>query len=201
MAAGIESLGHASFRLSAGGQVVYIDPYEIEGDPRDGTAVLCTHDHRDHCSPDDIGKVAGAGCVILAPESCRAKVEALLQFVAVAPEGEYDAGGVPVKTVPAYNIDKAFHPRSAGGVGYLVTIGGETVYHAGDTDVIPEMDGLAPDVALLPVGGKYTMDAEEAARAFRKTGAKRAIPMHFGAVAGSKADAERFIKLTRNGLA
>ncbi len=195
MAAGIESLGHASFRLSAGGHVVYIDPYKLEAAPHDATVVLCTHDHHDHCSPEDIRKVAGEACVILAPESCRAKVEALSQFVAVAPGGEYDAGGVPVKTLPAYNIDKAFHPKSAGGVGYIVTIGGETVYHAGDTDAIPEMEGLAPDVALLPVGGKYTMDAEEAAEAFKKTGAKRGIPMHFGAVAGSKADAERFMNL------
>jgi L-ascorbate metabolism protein UlaG (beta-lactamase superfamily) len=80
-----------------------------------------------------------------------------------------------------------------------VTIGGETVYHAGDTDVIPEMEGLAPDVALLPVGGKFTMTAEEAAEAFAKLGAKRAVPMHFGSVAGSQADADRFLELVGEG--
>ena len=195
MAAEIEHIGHASFRLSAEGKVVYVDPYEIEGAPHDATAVLCTHDHHDHCSPDDVEKVAGEACVILAPEGCRAKVEDLGAFVAVEPGGEYDAGGLPVETVPAYNIGKAFHPKSAGGVGYIVTVGGERVYHAGDTDLVPEMEGLAPNVALLPVGGTYTMNAEEAAGAFKTIGAKRAIPMHFGSVAGTKADAERFMRL------
>ena len=195
MPAEIEHIGHASFRISAEGKVIYIDPYEIEGEPHDATAVLCTHEHFDHCSPDDIAKVAGESCVILAPEGCRANVERPGKFVAVATGGEYDAAGVPVRAVPAYNIEKAFHPKSRGDVGYVVSIGGETVYHAGDTDLIPEMEGLAPDVALLPVGGTYTMNAEEAARAFKKIGAKRAIPMHFGSVAGSKADAERFMKL------
>ena len=104
-----------------------------------------------------------------------------------------------MRVVAAYNTNKQFHPKAARGVGYIVTLGGETVYHAGDTDVIPEMENLAPgaqiDVALLPVGGTYTMTAEEAAEAFKLLGAKRGVPMHFGSVAGSQADADRFMKL------
>jgi len=196
MAAKIEHLGHAAFRLSDGDKVVYVDPYEIEGKPGDATAVLVTHEHFDHCSAEDVAKVAGAETAILAPADCRSKLDGIgKEFVAVERGGEYDAGGVSVRAVAAYNTNKQFHPKAAGGVGYIVTLGGETVYHAGDTDVIPEMDGLAPDVALLPVGGTYTMTAEEAAEAYKLLGAKRAVPMHFGSVAGSQADADRFMKL------
>lgn len=200
MAAKIEHLGHASFRLSDGDRVVYVDPYQIEGKPGDATAVLVTHEHFDHCSAEDVAKVAGPETAILAPADCRAKLDGIGNaFVAAERGGEYDTGGVPVRAVAAYNINKQFHPESAAGVGYIVTLGGETIYHAGDTDVIPEMEGLAPgveiDVALLPVGGTYTMTAEEAAEAFKLLGAKRALPMHFGSVAGTQADADRFMRL------
>jgi len=200
MAAKIEHLGHAAFRLSDADSVVYIDPYEIEGKPGDAAAVLVTHEHFDHCSAEDVAKVAGPETVILAPADCRAMLEGCgKEFVAVERGGEYGAGGVAVRAVAAYNINKQFHPKAAGGVGYLVTLGGETIYHAGDTDVIPEMENLAPgieiDVALLPVGGTYTMTAEEAGQAFKLLGAKRAVPMHFGSVAGSQEDADRFMKL------
>ena len=196
MAATIEHLGHAAFRLSDEKSVVYVDPYEIGGKPGDASAVLVTHEHFDHCSAGDVANVAGPETVILAPADCRSKLDGIgKEFIAVERGGEYAAGGVPVRAVAAYNVGKQFHPKSAAGVGYIVTLGGETIYHAGDTDVIPEMEGLAPDVALLPVGGTYTMTAEEAAEAFKLLGAKRAVPMHFGSVAGTQADADRFMKL------
>jgi L-ascorbate metabolism protein UlaG (beta-lactamase superfamily) len=200
MPAKIEHLGHASFRLSGEGKVVYVDPYKLEAEPHDATAVLVTHSHFDHCVPEDVAKVAGADTVVVAPEDCRGKLGSIgADFIAASPGAALEAGGVPVRAVAAYNTDKDFHPKANAWVGYVVTIGGETVYHAGDTDVIPEMEGLAPDVALLPVGGKFTMTAEEAAEAFAKLGAKRAVPMHFGSVAGSQADADRFLELVGEG--
>ncbi len=200
MPAKIEHLGHASFRLSGDGEVIYVDPYELKSEPHDATAVLVTHSHFDHCAGEDVAKVAGAKTVIVAPEDCRERLARLgSEFIAASPGARLEAGGVPVRAVAAYNIGKDFHPKANGWVGYVVTIGGETVYHAGDTDVIPEMTGLAPDVALLPVGGKFTMTAEEAAEAFAKLGAKRGVPMHFGSVAGSQADADRFIELVSKG--
>lgn len=196
MSVDIKHIGHAAFRLSAEGKTIYIDPYNMPPGEPIATAILITHDHYDHCSAADAKKVAGPSTVVLAPEICRAKLRGIGgKFIAVKPGGSYDAGGVSVRTVPAYNLGKTFHSRSAGHVGYIVLLGGESIYHAGDTDLIPEMENLRPDVALLPVGGTYTMTAEEAAEAFKKLGAKRAIPMHFGVVVGSKADADRFFEL------
>jgi len=195
MAAGIEWLGHATFRLTGGGRKVYVDPFQVE-DPDDADLVLVTHDHHDHCSPEDIEKVSRPDTVIAGPESCRDKVAGLgAEFVAVGQSGGYEAAGVSFSTVPAYTVGKDFHPRSAGGVGYIVEIGGERVYHAGDTDRIGEMTGVEADVALLPVGGKYTMTASEAAEAFRMMKAGRGVPMHYGSIVGSSDDADEFERL------
>jgi len=101
--------------------------------------------------------------------------------------------GVPIETVPAYNVNKPFHPKAAGHVGFIVTAGGQRIYHAGDTDLIPEMKDIKTDIALLPVSGTYVMTADEAAQAVDRIKPKVAIPMHYGAgVAGTKKDAERF---------
>ena len=110
-------------------------------------------------------------------------------------------GGVTVTAVPAYNLDKfrgpgePYHPREAGYLGYVVEMDGLRVYHAGDTDAIPEMSDVRCDVALLPVGGTYTMTADEAAAACDALGAATAVPMHFADIVGTQADAERFREL------
>ena len=103
--------------------------------------------------------------------------------------------GIKIQVVPAYNVGKQFHPQERGDVGYVVTVDGVIYYHAGDTDRIPEMTKIQTDVAFLPVGGTYTMDAEAAAPAAKDVQAKVAVPMHWGSVVGSKKDAEAFEKL------
>ncbi len=190
----LETLGHASVRIKGAEEVIYIDPYQIAGG-EEATIVLVTHDHFDHCSPEDVLKVASGATKVFAPSSCRAKLDGIGSFTAVRPGGEYTARSARIRAIPAYNIDTGFHPKNAGGVGYVVELDGKTYYHAGDTDLIPEMDGLNVDVAVLPVGGTYTMTAEEAAEAFKKIGAKEGVPMHYGSVVGTEADADRFRKL------
>lgn len=193
----IEHLKHATFKLSAGGVTVYIDPYEVEGSPRDGDVVVCTHDHYDHCSPDDVLKVAKKDAVIVASVNCREKVEKLgLQYHLLEPGGKVEVKGVVVEAVPAYNIGKKFHPREYKGIGVIVSLGGVRVYHAGDTDHIPEMRELRGrvDVALLPVSGTYVMTADEAVKAALEIQPKLAIPMHYGVIVGSQRDAEHFKK-------
>ncbi len=191
----IERISHAAFKLSNGGIVVYIDPYNIPEATKDGDVVICTHDHFDHCSPTDIKKVAKPDATIVAPGNCRGKIKDLgLEFIQLDPGEEKEVKGVSIRAIPAYNIGKRFHPKAYGGIGVIVKIAGVSVYHAGDTDFIPEMKELEGkvDVALLPVSGVYVMDVDEAVKAAEAIKPKVVIPMHYGAIVGSDRDAEAF---------
>jgi L-ascorbate metabolism protein UlaG (beta-lactamase superfamily) len=203
MSATIEWLGHDSFRLSDE-VTVYIDPWQLsDGAPAD--LILITHEHFDHCSPEDVQKVLAPNTVILANA---ASIKLLKENNTQADMREVKAGdklevaGVPVEVVPAYNLNKfrspgePFHPKQAGHNGYVVTIGGERIYHTGDSDAIPEMKDVACDILLVPVSGTYVMTAEEAVEASRAINpSKLAIPMHYGTIVGNEEDALRFKEL------
>jgi len=190
-------LKHDAFLLKGEGVVVAIDPYELRSVPEKADLVLVTHDHFDHCDPNSVRLVAKPDAVIVAPQNAASK---LGKNVRVVKAGDVlTEKGVTVKVVPAYNVRperQRFHPKNYGGVGYLITLAGKTVYHPGDTDLIPEMDNLGQvDIALLPVSGTYVMDAQEAAEAVKRIKPTHVIPMHYGSIVGSKADAEKFAQL------
>lgn len=190
----IEWLGHASFRIKAKGKVIYIDPFKVEGGEK-ADIILITHDHYDHCDQVSINAIKKPGTVIICPQLCSRKVSGSRKIDA----GEsISLDEIEVKAVPAYNTDKDFHPKEIG-VGFIVRVAGKTIYHAGDTDRIPEMDDLKGkiDAALLPVGGTYTMNAEEAAEAANAINPGIAIPMHWGKIIGSAEDAKKFKKLAK----
>ncbi len=185
----IRWLGHAGFMIK-GKRVIYIDPYQLEF-PDVGDIILITHDHQDHCSPDDVKWLRRGATVIVAPETCASKFQGDVRSVEAG--DTLSIRGVAIDVVPAYNRDKDNHPKEAGGVGYVITtVEGLRIYHAGDTDLIPEMEHIEADVALLPVGGTYTMDAAEAAQAANLIKPRLAIPMHWGTLVGSREDAEKF---------
>jgi len=184
----IEWLGHATV-LIRGEKTVMVDPWKVSSrEPVD--LVLVTHSHFDHCSPEDVAKVRGPRTEVVAPADAAAKLGEGVKTI--LPGEALDVAGVRIEAVPAYNIDKAFHPRENRWVGYVVTMGGERVYVAGDTDRTEELSSVKADVAVLPIGGTYTMNAEEAAEAANAMGASLTIPVHFGDVVGSEADARRF---------
>ena len=191
----VEWLGHAGFRIRAGRKVVYIDPYRVaDGPPAD--LILLTHGHYDHFSPQDVERLRGRDTVVVAPPAVAERVSG--RVISLAP-GEGIDDPLDVRAVAAYNTSKRdpdgnlFHPREAGGVGYVLNVRGERLYHCGDTDVIPEMDQVAGvDVALLAVSGVYVMTAAEAAEAARRIGPRVAVPMHWGEHIGTRADAEAF---------
>lgn len=193
----IKVITHSCIRITEGGIVIYADPFRMPDDPRDGDIILITHDHFDHFSPEDIKKAAKSGAVIAAPEKMAKKAadETGMSVTPVKPGGEYEISGLSVETVPAYNILKPFHPKSAGWVGYIVTVEGRRIYIAGDTDVTPESKKVKCDVAMLPVGGKYTMTAKEAAALTDIIKPAEAIPTHYGTVVWSADDGKLFASL------
>jgi L-ascorbate metabolism protein UlaG (beta-lactamase superfamily) len=192
-------LGHDSFRLD-GPPVIYFDPWKLPSGSPVADVVLVSHDHYDHLSAGDVKKVSGPKTVVIANPSAAAKLKGAR---VIRPGEKITVGDVTVEAVPAYNVNKfrspgvVFHPKNAEHVGYIVTVGGERLYHAGDTDHIPEMSGITCDVALLPVSGTYVMVAEEAAEAAKAIKPRIAVPMHYGDkdVVGTLADAERFKQL------
>lgn len=190
----LRRLGHDSFLL-AGPPAIYIDPWKLGGDLPAADLVLVTHDHFDHCSPEDVAKISKPGTVVIANPAAAQK----LKGARVLRPGESLAvGEVTVTATPAYNTNKfrgpgqPFHPKDAQGNGYIIAVGGETLYHAGDTDHIPEMADLDVTVALLPVSGTYVMTAAEAAAAARDIRAGVFVPMHYGDIVGGDADVARF---------
>ena len=192
----IEWLGQAGFRLKGGGKTIYIDPYNIspENSGEKADIILITHDHYDHCDSKSIDIVKKEDTIIFAPQACAEKIQ---NVRTMNPGDSVDEAGIKIVAVHAYNINKEFHPKGKG-IGLILTVNNKTIYHAGDTDKIPEMKNLGNiDIAMLPVGGTYTMTAEEAAEALNDINPKIAIPMHYGSVVGSKEDAEKFKELAK----
>ncbi|MHB8882264.1 MAG: MBL fold metallo-hydrolase [Thermodesulfovibrionales bacterium] len=189
----IHWLGHDTFRIT-GQKTIYTDPFQVKKkDVAD--IILITHEHRDHCSPEDVRKLQGPATVIVAPADCAAKLGGTIKTV--RPGDVLEVQGIKIEAVPSYNTNKQFHTKDRGWVGYIFTVNGQRIYIAGDTDHIPEMKTIRVDIALLPVSGTYVMTAEEAVKAALDIKPKLAIPMHYGSIVGSKDDAKRFAEALR----
>jgi L-ascorbate metabolism protein UlaG (beta-lactamase superfamily) len=190
MAVEIQWLGHASFKISGDGAVIYIDPWKLGKAEHDATAVLVSHSHYDHYSAPDIAKAAGPDTEIVGSGDVIAKER---KGRAIKPGETVTVGGASVTAVASYNPSKQFHPRGNNWLGFVVEVGSKRIYYAGDTDLTDEMKRLSDiDVALLPVGGTYTMNAEEAAQAVEHIKPRQAIPYHWGDIVGGRGDAEQF---------
>ncbi len=195
-------LGHDGFKLKRD-KVAYVDPFRLKAESEPGDLVCVSHEHSDHLSVDDLKRVVTPQTTIVTIPACEKAVKALgpkaVRLVKAGDRIEVD--GIAVEAVAAYNTSKfrspgqPFHPPADGKVGFIVSLGGIRIYHAGDTDHIPEMaSAKGVDVALLPVSGTYVMTADEAIGACRAIQPKLAIPMHYGTIVGSAADAETFRK-------
>jgi len=203
----IKWLGHSGF-LIRDSKVIYIDPYQIKENCEKADLILITHAHHDHCSIEDIDKIIQEGTKIILPAGCQSKITKLkipVEMIIVGVGQEFVFDPVRITAFPAYNLDKDFHPRDEEGVGYLIKLNGAFIYHAGDTDKIPEMQRLTGHkqegkkfVALLPVGGRFTMTAEEAADAAKLIKPDVVIPMHYGSIVGDDKDAEEFCELCKD---
>ncbi len=188
----IKWLGHASFRIETEDKTIYIDPWKLKGGKK-ADLILITHTHMDHFNEDDIKKASGPDTTIICSMDAK---DGIRNLIRMSPGERREEEGIMIEAHRAYNPTKEFHPKEKNWNGYVVDIGGYRIYHSGDTDVIPEMKAVRDiDVALLPVGGTYTMTPEEAAEAVSMIKPKKAVPMHWGDIVGSRDDAERFKKL------
>jgi len=191
----IHWLGHDSFRIEGSSQVIYVDPWQIKAGTK-ADLILVTHNHHDHCSPEDIEKVQKESTVIVTIAEAAKDLSGRIQIV--EPGNQLSVGDTAIQVVPAYNLNKfrspgnPFHPQTAGHVGFVINVDGVRIYHTGDTDYIPEMETIQADVILVPVSGIYVMTAEEAIQATASIQPQVAIPMHVGRSIGSLSDAERF---------
>jgi L-ascorbate metabolism protein UlaG (beta-lactamase superfamily) len=198
----IRWFGHDTFTLTHGGLTVCIDPYRLDK-KIDADIVLISHNHFDHLSNDDLNKVSSEKTTIVAAKECLGQIKAKnKEIIGIAPNEEKILGGIKIRAVRAYNTNKInpdtkkpFHPKEDDKLGFIITINNVTFYHTGDTDDIPEMNDLRPDVLFIPVSGTYVMTASEAVAAVQKIKPKLAIPMHYGTIVGSKDDATAFKKL------
>ena len=189
----------SSIRIRCSAGTIYADPFRMNESPRDADIVLITHDHYDHFSPEDLAKVICPDTVLIVPEKMAAQAGVFTGQVkaieTVVPGQAYKVAGLSFATVASYNKLKPFHPKKNGWVGYILELDGQKVYIAGDTDKTKENSAVQCDIALVPVGGKFTMDAKEAADLINTIRPAVAIPTHYGTIVGKKSDGERFASL------
>ncbi len=194
----IKVLCHSSIRVQKE-KVIYIDPFKIIENCNDADIIFITHDHYDHYSEEDIEKIRKESTLIIVPEPMGEKVLnngfTKENVIEVSPNKKYEVKGIEFETVPAYNINKQFHPKENNWVGYIIELDNVKYYIAGDTDITEENKKVKCDVAFVPVGGTYTMDFEEAATLANELKSKIAVPTHYGSVVGKKEDATNFINL------
>ena len=201
---GIEFLGHSGFLITCKeGKKIAVDPYNVSQNVPKADIILITHGHYDHCSIKDIEKLSQKGTIVIIPADCQSKITKIkdVEMQIIESGDEIEIKKIKISAVPAYNIKKQFHPKKEGWLGYLIKIENVTIYHAGDTDKIPEMKKLTGHgkhgnefIALLPVSGTYVMTAEEASEVASLLSPDLVIPMHYGAgVAGTIEDAQNFV--------
>ncbi len=199
----IEVLCHSSIRMN-NEKRIYVDPFHIEENYQDADIILITHSHYDHFSEEDIEKVRKADTKIYVTEdyveNARQLVFSENKIIGVKPNQTYYEGNIEINTVPAYNVNKQFHPKENNWVGYILKIDGISYYIAGDTDITEENKKIKCDVAFVPVGGTYTMTAKEAAEIVNIIKPKVAIPIHYGDIVGTKEDATTFVNNLENGI-
>ena len=192
----IEVFTQSSIRITDGDCRIYIDPFQMREAPKDADFILITHDHYDHFSPKDIEKVSNGKSVLIVPAKMIPQAEKISSIVgeihSVMPGEHYGICGLEFDTVAAYNNLKPFHPKSAGWVGYILQIDGERIYISGDTDMNRDNRDVKCDIALVPIGGTYTMDAKKAAEFINTIRPTVAIPTHYGSIVGKKEDADVF---------
>ncbi|MBR4830169.1 MAG: MBL fold metallo-hydrolase [Bacilli bacterium] len=171
-------------------KIIYFDPYKIDKEYNDADIIFITHNHYDHMDEESIMKVKNDNTIIVAPKSMEDVIKKIdfKEYIFLEPFENKELDGISINTIPAYNIDKPFHPRSNNWLGYIINIDNVTYYVAGDTDATPEIEDVKCDIAFIPIGGHFTMDVNEATELIKKMNTKIVIPIHYGSIIGNITD-------------
>ena len=206
----VRVLTHSAIRIEAqSGAVIYFDPFQLVEEPHDADAIFITHDHYDHLSPQDVAKVANKSTVVVVPQSCvesandKLGAESTVKIVAMAPGESREVAGLSVEAVHAYNVQTErlqFHPQANDWLGYVVTVDGVRYYVSGDTDQNPDNEKVSCDVALIPIGGTYTMDPAQAAAFVNAIRPQAVVPTHYGSAVGPKDAVDAFVPLVDSSI-
>ncbi|WP_026524269.1 MBL fold metallo-hydrolase [Butyrivibrio sp. MB2005] len=201
MTENIQVFTQSSIRIQTRHGVIYVDPFQMKDEPHDADYIFITHDHSDHFSNDDIKKVRKNSTILIVPEKIGKLANVLVhdqdRLIVVKPGIYKEVDGLEFETIPAYNNIKPYHPKSAGFVGYVFRVDHKRIYVAGDTSLTKEAQKVRCDIALVPIGGTYTMDAKKAAELINILRPEVAIPTHYGSIVGKKSDAETFKSLVK----
>lgn len=193
---------HSSIKIVTD-KIIYIDPYKIKEESNDADLIFITHNHYDHYDEKSILKIKNNLTKIIVTKDLYTKVASLFNndnIIVVEPNNEYDVDSIHFSTIPSYNVNKKFHPKTNNWVGYILEINDETIYIAGDTDITEENKKISCDIALVPIGGTYTMTKEEAAELINTIKPKTVIPTHYACLVGSISDAADFKKLINQNI-
>ena len=200
----IEVLCHSSIRIESKGKVIYSDPFRIKDEKKDADIIIITHSHYDHFSEEDIMKIQNEQTKIFITNDLLEKTLQLgfskENIIVVKPNNVYNILDIEINTIPAYNVNKKFHPKENNWVGYILLLENKKIYIAGDTDITEENKSVKCDIALVPVGGTYTMTYYEAAELVNNIKPEKAIPMHYAEIVGSKEDAIKFKEKVNNNI-
>ncbi len=198
----IDVFTQSSIRIKNDYSTIYLDPFRLKEEPHDADYVFITHPHYDHFSIEDIKKVIKRETIMIVPEKMEDDAGELRpevkDIVAVKPGIYKEINGLEIETVPAYNTIKPFHPKRAEWLGYILRIDNKRIYISGDTGATKDARQVKCDIALIPIGGTYTMDVKKAAELINLIRPEYAIPTHYGSSVGNKTDGQTFASLVKN---
>ena len=183
----------SSIRIENYGKIIYFDPFKIESEAHDADIIFFTHEHYDHYSKEDYLKVSKNDTIYVMPKSMGSDFDDIA--ILLSPNDKTHILGMLVEANRAYNINKSYHPYDNNWLGYKVDLKGYSIYVCGDTDYIPELKNIKCDILFVPIGGKFTMDYEEAANFTNDIKPKKVIPIHYGSIIGSENDFDKFKEL------
>lgn len=189
----IQWLGHGSI-LIQGPPIIYINPWRVVRTAFHPDVILIGHDHYDHCSTADVNKLRGPETRVIGNERVANQIEGVTILRAW---NSMTIDRCNIKAIPAYSPDDLRHPREHGGLGFVISMNFYDIYYAGDTKIIPEMDLLHPDIAILPIDDDGTLNVEEAVTVVKKLHPRWVIPCNWGATGEgtSASEARRFQRL------